>query len=159
MVSYTYDELILYFKEVLKDKNLKYTLQREVVLKILYENDKHFTPEELHMYIKKEFPNLNIGIATIYRTLNLLEESNIITSISFGQSGKKYEIAIKPHHDHLICDVCGTIIEFEDNKIEKRQIEIAKRYGFFIKSHILQLHGICKECQTKLKNTKNKENN
>lgn len=159
MVSYTYDELILYFKEVLKDKNLKYTLQREVVLKILYENDKHFTPEELHMYIKKEFPNLNIGIATIYRTLNLLEESNIITSISFGQSGKKYEIAIKPHHDHLICDVCGTIIEFEDNNIEKRQIEIAKRYGFFIKSHILQLHGICKECQVKLKNTKNKENN
>jgi len=156
MVSYTYDELILYFRKVLKNKNLKYTLQREVVLKILYENDKHFTPEELHIYIKKEFPDLNIGIATIYRTLNLLEESNIITSISFGQSGKKYEIAIKPHHDHLICDVCGTIIEFEDNKIETRQIEIAKRYGFFIQSHILQLHGICKECQIKLKN---KENN
>jgi Fur family ferric uptake transcriptional regulator len=157
MVSYTYDELILYFKEVLKNKKLKYTIQREVILKILYKYDIHFTPEELYLYIKKEYPKLNIGIATIYRTLNLLEESKLITFISFGQSGKKYEIAMKPHHDHLICDMCGIIIEFEDEKIENRQIEIASKYGFLIKSHILQLHGICKECQKKLKISKTKE--
>ncbi len=157
MISYTYEELIVHFKEILKNKNLKYTVQREIILKILYENDMHFTPEELYLYIKKEYPKLNIGIATIYRTLNLLEESKMITSISFGQSGKKYEIAIKPHHDHLICDICGTIIEFEDGKIENRQIEIAAKYGFLIKSHILQLHGICKECRKKLKISKIKE--
>ncbi|NPA73672.1 MAG: transcriptional repressor, partial [Epsilonproteobacteria bacterium] len=145
--------LINFFKTVLKNKNLKYTLQREVILKILYNNDQHFTPEELYIKIKKEYPNLNIGIATIYRTLNLLEESDIITSISFGQSGKKYEIAIR-HHDHLICDLCGKIIEFEDEEIEKRQEEIAAKYDFLIKSHILQLHGICKECRKKNKKEK-----
>ncbi len=157
MISLTYDKLILHFKEILKNKKLKYTIQREIILKILYENDAHFTPEELYLYIKKEYPTLNIGIATIYRTLNLLEESKLITSISFGQSGKKYEIAIKPHHDHLICDICGAIIEFEDARIEKRQIEIASKYDFLIKSHILQLHGVCKECQKKLKISRTKE--
>ncbi len=154
MISYTYNELIQYFKKVLKTKNLKYTIQREIILKILYQNDKHFTPEDLYILIKQEYPNLNIGIATIYRTLNLLEESHIITSISFGQSGKKYEIAVKPHHDHLICDICGKIIEFEDKEIEKRQVEIAAKYDFLIKNHILQLHGICKECRNKSKKEK-----
>ena len=154
MTSYTYDELMRYFKKILKNKHLKYTIQREIILKILYNNDKHFTPEELYIKIKEEYPGLNIGIATIYRTLNLLEESNIITSISFGQSGKKYEIAVKPHHDHLICDICGKIIEFEDKEIERRQEEIAVKYDFLIKSHILQLHGICKECRKKSKKEK-----
>ena len=154
MNSYTYEELIKFFKSVLKKRNLKYTIQREIILKILYDNNKHYTPEDLYIHIKQEHPKLNIGIATIYRTLNLLEESNIITSISFGQSGKKYEIAMKPHHDHLICDICGKIIEFEDEKIEKRQDEIAKKYDFLIKSHILQLHGICKECRKKIKKEK-----
>lgn len=151
MLNYTYEELITHFKDILKNNNLKYTTQREVILEILYKYNKHFTPEDLYMHIKKEYPKLNIGIATIYRTLNLLEVNKMITSISFGQSGKKYEIAIKPHHDHLICDICGTIIEFEDEQIEKRQIEIADKYHFLIKSHSLQLHGICKECRKKLK--------
>ena len=151
MLNYTYEELITHFKDILKKNSLKYTKQREVILEILYKYNKHFTPEELYMQIKNEYPKLNIGIATIYRTLNLLEESKMITSISFGQSGKKYEIAIKPHHDHLICDMCGTIIEFEDEQIENRQLEIAKKYHFLIKSHSLQLHGICKECRKKLK--------
>ncbi len=151
MLELTYEELILYFKDILKTNNLKYTKQREVVLEILYKYNKHFTPEELYLKIKNEYPKLNIGIATIYRTLNLLEESKMITSISFGQSGKKYEIAAKPHHDHLICDICGSIIEFEDQEIENRQLEIAKKYHFMITSHSLQLHGICKECKKKLK--------
>ena len=151
MLELTYEELISYFKDILKTNNLKYTKQREVVLEILYKHNKHFTPEELYLKIKNEYPKLNIGIATIYRTLNLLEESKMITSISFGQSGKKYEIAVKPHHDHLICDMCGSIIEFEDQEIEDRQLEIAKKYHFMITSHSLQLHGICKECKKKLK--------
>lgn len=154
MISYSYNELIDYFKEILKNKKLKFTSQREKILEILYNNEVHFTPEELYLKIKEDYPHLNIGIATIYRTLNLLEESKMITSISFGQSGKKYEIAIKPHHDHLICDICGNIIEFEDEEIERRQEEIAKKHGFLLKNHSLQLHGICKNCRKKLKKGK-----
>jgi len=99
--------------------------------------------------VKNYSPKLKTGIATIYRTLNLLEENDIVNSLTFGKLGKKYELGNKPHHDHLICDVCLKIMEFEDEEIEKRQIKIAKKYGFEIKSHIMQLHGICNQCRNK----------
>jgi Fur family ferric uptake transcriptional regulator len=157
-----YDSLLIRFKDLLKHNNLKYTKQREVVLKTLYNNDdEHFTPENLYLYIKEKYPKLNVGIATIYRTLNLLEESNIATSISFGSAGKKFELGNKPHHDHLICKNCGLIVEFQDEQIEKKQEEIAYKNGFKMTGHMMQLYGICEKCQSKTnkKNTKleNKE--
>ncbi len=144
-----YDHLLLEFKKVLKDNILKFTKQREIILLTLYNNPEHFSPEDLHALIKKNHPKVNIGIATIYRTLNLLENSTIVTSLSFGKAGKKYELANKPHHDHLICKNCGLIIEFEDRKVEKKQEEIAKANGFLLTGHVMQLYGICKNCQKK----------
>lgn len=146
-----YDSLLVKFKELLKLNSLKFTKQREIILKTLYNYDEHFTPESLYLLIKENQPKLNVGIATIYRTLNLLEESQMVTSISFGSAGKKYELANKPHHDHLICKSCGEIVEFEDNNIEKRQQDIAKANGFKLTSHLMQLYGICKKCQEKQK--------
>ena len=98
------------------------------------------------MYIKERHPGLNVGIATVYRSLNLLEESGMVTSISFGAQGKKFELANKPHHDHMICRQCGVIVEFEDQIIEKRQLAIAKEHGFKLTGHIMQLYGVCSEC-------------
>jgi Fur family ferric uptake transcriptional regulator len=144
-----YDSLLTKFKELLKLNSLKFTKQREVILQTLYNHSEHFTPESLYLLIKQKHPKLNVGIATIYRTLNLLEESLMVTSISFGSAGKKYELANKPHHDHLICKCCGKIVEFEDNEIEKRQKDVAKANGFKLTSHLMQLYGICKECQKK----------
>lgn len=141
-----YDQLLEKFKKVLKENGLKYTKQREVMLKALYNNDEHFTPECLYLYVKEAHPELNIGIATVYRTLNLLEESNLATSISFGSQGKKFELANKPHHDHMICRKCGAILEFEDSAIEKRQLAVAKEHGFKITGHMMQLYGICADC-------------
>ena len=77
-------------KIVLKNKGMKYTEQRAIVLQILLNLDDHLNAEELNDIIKKEYPEQNIGIATIYRTLNFLEEVNLISSISFGKEGKKY---------------------------------------------------------------------
>lgn len=144
-----YDKLLEKFKVLLKNNALKYTKQREVILQILYNNDEHLTPEELHQEVKTAFPDLNIGIATVYRTLNLLEESEMVTSISFGAQGKKYEIATKPHHDHMICRHCNKIIEFEDETIEKRQRTIAKKYNFKLTGHLVQLYGVCSDCRQK----------
>lgn len=142
-----YHSLLVAFKELLKDNNLKFTKQREVVLKTLYETDEHFTPEDLHLTLKKRYPELNIGIATVYRTLNLLEESRMATSLSFGVAGKKFELANKPHHDHMICKQCGHIIEFQNDKIEQLQLEVAKVHQFMITSHLMQLRGLCANCQ------------
>lgn len=141
-----YDALLEEFKKVLRENGLKFTKQREILLQTLYHKDGHYTPERLYVYIKETHPELNVGIATVYRTLNLLEESGMATSISFGAQGKKYELANKPHHDHMICKKCGKIIEFEDSTIEKRQLSVAKEHGFKLTGHMMQLYGICKDC-------------
>lgn len=141
-----YDKLLEKFKQILKSSALKYTRQREAVLKVLYNNEGHFSPEQLYNIVKDSHPELNVGIATVYRTLNLLEESDIVSSISFGAQGKKYEIATKPHHDHMICRSCGKIIEFNDDTIERKQKTIAKKHDFKLTGHLMQLYGICSEC-------------
>ena len=145
--SLSYDELLVEFKNILKINKLKFTSQRESILSTLYENTQHFTPENLYMLVKKNYPNISIGIATVYRTLSLLEENGLVSSISLGAQGKKFEIANKPHHDHIICQECGKIVEFENEKIEELQKQIAAENGFELTDHLMQLYGICVECQ------------
>ena len=149
-----YDVLLEKFKSIIKESGLKYTKQRELIVKFLYENSGHFTPEEINDALKNEYPNMTIGIATVYRTLTLLEESGLVTSISFGAQGKKYEFGLKKHHDHLVCKQCGVITEFCDEVIEKRQQEIAKKINFQMTDHTMKIIGVCQPCQ---KSNKNKE--
>ena len=143
----TYPLLLEKFKALLKSNSLKFTKQRELILKFLYENDGHFTPEDIYMLIKKEYPDVNIGIATVYRTLTLLENEGIAGSISFGVQGKKYELGLKKHHDHLICTSCGEIIEFFDETIERQQEKIAEKYHFKMTDHTMKIIGLCEKCQ------------
>jgi len=144
-----YEQLLNDFKQLLKKNNLKFTIQREVILETLYNSDEHLTPEALHHLIQEQQPDLKTGIATVYRTLALLEESNVVTSLSFGAQGKKYELGAKEHHDHLICTHCGNITEFVDEEIEKRQHAITDELGFKMSDHSMQIYGICQNCQTK----------
>lgn len=143
----TYSVLLDQFKTLLKNNTLKFTKQRELILKFLYENEGHFTPEDIYMLIKKSYPDVNIGIATVYRTLALLENEGIASSISFGAQGKKYEFGMRKHHDHLICTNCGEIIEFFDETIEERQEEIAKKFNFKMQDHTMKIIGLCEKCQ------------
>ena len=142
-----YETLLANFKQLLKKNGLKFTIQREVILETLYSSDEHLTPEALHHLIQERHPTLKTGIATVYRTLSLLEDENIVTSLSFGAQGKKYELGAKDHHDHLICTECGSITEFVDDAIEQRQHEITKALNFKMQDHSMQIYGICKKCQ------------
>jgi len=144
-----YEEVLENFKKLLRTNNLKYTKQRELILEIIYNNDGHFTPEDIYNLIKQTYPTVKLGIATVYRTLTLLEESGIVSSISFGVQGKKYEFGLTEHHDHLVCMECGGIEEFIDETIEKRQEEIAKKHNFEMRDHIMKIVGICQACQAK----------
>lgn len=142
-----FDELLEEFKALLKKNGEKFTIQREVILETLYNSNEHLTPEALHQLIQKKHPELKTGIATIYRTLSRLEDSDIVTSLSFGAQGKKYELGAKDHHDHMICTQCGDITEFVDDAIEERQQKIAETFGFKMLEHSMQIYGICKNCQ------------
>lgn len=141
------EKVIDELKKIVKQKGLKYTEQREIVLKILMHAQEHLTAEEIYNLIKIKEPDSNIGIATVYRALSFLEEVDLIASIAFGSEGKKYESNAKEHHDHLICTSCGKIVEFVDEEIEKRQEKIAKQNNFKVTSHSMQLYGICSSCQ------------
>ncbi len=145
----TYKEVLEIFKKLLRSNSLKYTKQRELILEIIYNNQGHFTPEDIYNLIKKSYPNVRLGIATVYRTLGLLEDANIVSSISFGAKGKKYEFGLGEHHDHLVCIVCGAIEEFVDDTIERQQELIAKKHNFKMTNHIMKITGICKDCQAK----------
>ncbi len=146
MVDYPFllNELTL----TLKQRGLKFTKQREAILRALYENEGHFSPEEIHRLVTELDPDLGVGIATVYRTLSLLEEAGLAESISFGKDGKKYEIGLKKHHDHLVCTACGKIIEFTDDLIEERQEAIAKAHNFQMTDHTMKIVGLCADCQT-----------
>ena len=146
-----YKLLLKELQRVLKENNLKYTKQREIILKTLYTHTGHHTPEDILMLIKEDFPDENIGIATVYRTLSLFEEEGLVESISFGKDGKKYEIGHKHHHDHLICLNCGKIIEFVDDIIEAQQLVVSKKYNFYMIDHTMKIVGYCDECYNKIK--------
>ncbi len=134
-------------KEIIKNRGLKYTKQREVIFKTILNSDDHLNADDLNTIISKEHPDLKIGIATIYRALSFLEEVNLISSIALSNDGKKFETNLKEHHDHIICVKCNKIIEFVNEEIEQAQENIAKENGFKLLDHTMYLYGVCKDCQ------------
>lgn len=134
-------------KQIIKQKGLKYTKQREIIFETILNCKKHLGAEELYSMLLEQHPNEKIGIATVYRALSFLEEENLISSISVGKDAKKFETNFKEHHDHLICVKCNKIIEFINQKIEKEQEKISKEKGFKLLDHTMYLYGVCQECQ------------
>lgn len=143
----TYEEYLLKFRDMIKNLGLNNSIQKEYVLKLLFESESHLSADEIQQVIKKE-EKVNIGIATVYRILNLFEEMGIVSAITIqGMDSKMYELDLNAHHDHLICMNCNKILEFVDKEIEEIQEQIAKSRGFVLQSHNMIMYGICKECQ------------
>ena len=143
----TYDEYIVKFKGLIKSLGLKNSIQREYVLKILFDSHSHLSTEQILVKIKEEY-NINIGMATVYRIVNLLEDMNIVNSIFInGNDSKVYELSLVLHHDHIVCIDCGKIVEFINEKIEQLQEDVAKENNFILQNHNMMLYGICHQCQ------------
>jgi Fur family ferric uptake transcriptional regulator len=140
-------EVLNKLKNIIKQKGLKYTKQREIIFETILNCNQHLGAEEIYALIITNHPNEKIGIATVYRALAFLEDVNLISSISVGKDAKKFETSFKEHHDHLICVKCNTIIEFINNKIETEQEKTAKEYNFTLLNHSMYLYGICQECE------------
>lgn len=132
-------------------KGLKMTEQRRVIARVLSESDDHPDVEALHRRATRVDPN--ISIATVYRTVRLFEEASILERHEFAVSPKKglkmagpsrarYEEAADDHHDHLIDIETGEVIEFRNEKIEALQEEVARKLGFELVDHRLELYGI-----------------
>ncbi len=134
-------------KHIIRKLGLKVTTQRLAILKALKGNRGHFTAQEVYETVSGPYPL--IGFATIYRFLRLLSEHGFVTEVRLGGLPARYEWKTKQHHDHLTCQQCGFICEFEDPQIEALQNEVAKKFGFALTHHVLELYGICTTCQKK----------
>ena len=139
------------FKDFLHKQKLRWTPQRKMILDIFLSFDGHVQIESLYKKIREQDPSL--GIATLYRTLKLLVDCELVEAHSFQNGKKTYERMFHVrHHDHLICTTCEKTIEFEHPLIEKYQVEICEAYGFTLKSHKMELLGICNNCRLKNNN-------
>lgn len=142
----TLDELNEKLDSYMDRNGLRSTSQRRTVTDVFFRSSGHLSIEELLGLVRERDPK--IGYATVYRTLKLLKDSGLAYERHFGDGVSRYEIAVEDeHHDHLICLECGTIVEFENEKIEALQDEIAARHGFKLKRHIHELYGICGDCR------------
>lgn len=125
--------------------HLKVTKERSSVLRAFMASERHVTAEELHREMKEK--GSSIGLATIYRTLNLFCECGLAEQRQFGDGQARYELTYNVnHHDHLVCTQCDRIIEFENLDIEKLQEKVAKKNNFTVYSHKLELYGLCSGC-------------
>ncbi len=127
-------------------KGLKSTRQRETILDEFLRLGSHISTEELYLRLRRKNPR--IGYATVHRTLKLFAECGIAEQRHFGDGQTRYEASdLNEHHDHLICVTCGKIVEFEDQRIERLQEEVAGQHGFSIERHRLELYGCCELCR------------
>ena len=125
------------------DKGVKLTDQRKIVAKVMSESHDHPDVDELYNRVSKI--DSKISIATVYRTVKLFEESGILTKHEFKGRKARYEELNEGHHDHLIDIKSGEIIEFVDDEIEKLQKKVAKKYGYKLVDHKLELYGVKKK--------------
>ncbi|MDO4313337.1 MAG: Fur family transcriptional regulator [Eubacteriales bacterium] len=140
------------FKKLLKEKGLKVTNQRLLVLEVLAEHrDHHMTAEDIYDLVKEDYPD--IGLATIYRTLQLLLEMQLVDRINLDDGCVRYEIGDqldggrgRHHHHHLICKTCGKVLPFRHDLLDELERHIEKETGFHVLDHELKFYGQCKEC-------------
>jgi Fur family transcriptional regulator, ferric uptake regulator len=133
-------EAVETFNQYLRQKKLKTTRQRSLITEIFFDpqhSSEHPTVEELYIRVKEK--DTSVGHATIYRTLKLLVEADLAIPNRIGESLTRYEPEMGNHHDHMMCRQCGLIIEFKDKEIERLQIKVAKRMGFILFDHSMNL--------------------
>lgn len=139
-----------YLNQKLKEKGLKFTNQRKHIYNFLIENqDKHMSAEEILSEIEKE--HSNIGLATVYRTMQLFTETGIALKHDFDDGKSRYELNVDKdvhNHHHLICQKCGEIIEVDMDLMEELEKRIEENYNFCITNHIVKIYGICKNCRS-----------
>jgi Fur family ferric uptake transcriptional regulator len=142
----TPDERGKIFEAFIADRGLKSTRQRTLILETFFGLDGHLSVEELWARVRQL--DQRVSVATVYRTMKLLSESGLAQARNFGDGQTRYEAAVgRDHHDHLICTRCSAIIEFENDQIERMQDLVARKHGFKVVSHKMELYGLCRNCQ------------
>ena len=139
--------MISRLEQLCLDKGLKMTDQRRVIARVLSDSADH--PDVEQVYRRATEVDPRISIATVYRTVRLFEEANILARHDFGDGRARYEEMPSPHHDHLIDLQTGRVIEFRNDEIEKLQHFVAEQLGYDLVGHRLELYAVARGGQRK----------
>ncbi|MFJ8065191.1 MULTISPECIES: Fur family transcriptional regulator [Bacillaceae] len=138
-------------KKQLSGAGYKLTPQREATVRVLLENEEdHLSAEDVFLLVREKSPD--IGLATVYRTLELLNELNVVDKIQFGDGVSRYDLrqeGAAHFHHHLVCIECGAVDEIQEDLLEDVEAIVENKWNFKIKDHRLTFHGVCHRCQDK----------
>jgi len=142
-------------KQRLQERQHKMTPQRQIVLQIFLDRPgEHLSAEDVHGILRNS--HSEIGLATVYRSLELLSELGLLQKMEFGDGCSRYEVNTTDpsahHHHHLICLNCQKVLEVEDDLLDDLEQSISEKSGFKIVDHQVKFFGYCKECQEQLEN-------
>lgn len=136
------------FTKYLKAGKYRITAERFQVLESVMRSEGHFDADGLFLQLKSS--GSKVSRATVYNTLELLQDCGLISKYRFGESHSRYEKTFgRPHHDHMICLECGDIIEFVSDKLNRIQTDVCRENEFRMQSSTLQIFGMCRKCQHK----------
>jgi len=143
-------------KQQLQAQAFKLTPQREATVRVLLENEEdHLSAEEVFMLVKDKFPE--IGLATVYRTLELLSELHVLEKMNFGDGVARYDLrndSTHHHHHHMICVQCGSVDEIMEDWLIALEERLEREFKFTVIDHRLDFQGICHRCKDKVRTTK-----
>lgn len=135
-------------KDKLNNNNYRLTGQRQIIMELFSENSgEHLCAEEIYKILSEK--NTGIGIATVYRTLSMLEKLKFITRINLDDGCIRYQLSdpnAKHEHHHLICECCGCIQDIKDDLLESLEKLVLAENGFHVHNHKVKLYGVCKKC-------------
>jgi len=129
----------------LRRHGYKLTPQRQAVVKVIASSQDHLTPATIHKKVRQDRPN--IGLVTVYRTLEILAELELICELRAGGICHSYTISTPQPHHHLICSSCGTVIDFTGHDLSELEQRLSRESRFRIDSHLLEFFGLCQACQ------------
>jgi Fur family transcriptional regulator, ferric uptake regulator len=133
------------FRRHLREHHQPITRQRDLIAQVVFQSEDHLSVDG----IRRELKQLGeqVGTATVYRTLDLLVESGLVRAHEFGEGFKRYEpMAAQADHEHLICERCGRVVEFQNERLERMLPSIADEHAFQHSRHRVEIYGVCRDC-------------
>lgn len=135
--------------ELLKGTGVRMTPQRHAILEYLVGSFSHPTADEIYKALEDKFPNMSV--ATVYNNLRVFKEIGLVKELTYGDASSRFDYVTSDHY-HVICESCGKIVDFPYTRLEEVEQKAAEETGFLIRSHRLELYGVCPECNHVLKN-------
>ena len=142
---------IVKIKQQLQSQSYKLTSQRESIVRVILEHEvEHLSAEDVYMLVKEN--TSDIGLATVYRTLELLSEIHVVEKLNFGDGVARYDLRNennRHHHHHLICVQCNSVEEIMEDWLGEHEERLSREYQFQVLDHRLDFRGICRDCRAR----------